>query len=92
MKSTRKLLDETFMESLPYMLHILVTAVILWVANIYFSRASAEAPGDQELLYAIYNVVIICASVLWARMTYLHKKVMEKLEQIEKGKETELAK
>lgn len=69
-----------------------VTLIAIWYVGAHFSQTlNATHMNDERQLFICY-LIIASTSILWARMTYQHYKVMEKLEQIEKmkdGKQTE---
>lgn len=78
MKSVRQIFKETFGKYLPYFIQFIVTLGAIFYAHTYIT----EFYGKRELF--ICYLIIACSSILWARMTYLHNKLMKKLEQLEK--------
>lgn len=81
MKSIKQIFKETFGKVMPYFLLFLGCLAAFWFVTEYLER---EPSGWQWLRFICY-LVIACAGILWARMTYLHNKVMQKLEDMEKN-------
>ena len=80
MKTTKQIFNERFGRYLPYFLLFVATLMAFWGVGRYFHWFH----HTSDVLETICYLIIACASALAALMIYHHKKVMKKLQEIEK--------
>ena len=85
MKSIKEIFRQTFGKYIPYLIQFIITLGAISYCHTYITEFCGGS--DQKRALFICYLVIACTSILWARMTYLHQKMMKKLEQVELPKD-----
>lgn len=83
MKSIRDIYKETIGKYVPYMVLILVVYLAIQWVDTHISRDLSATYMDCDRQKLICYLIIVCTGILWARITYLHQKIMDRLKEIE---------